>query len=56
MIREKVVTIVENEYINDLRKIKETIKSNRNKAMFVVNSTMITTYYQIGTIINERKE
>ncbi|MDE7106367.1 MAG: hypothetical protein K2O22_04290, partial [Anaeroplasmataceae bacterium] len=25
------------------------------KAMVVVNSTMILTYYQIGTIINQRK-
>ena len=46
----------QNEYFNDLAKIKETIKENRNKAMVVVNSAMIITYYQIGTIINQRKE
>lgn len=46
---------LEQAYLNDLRKIKETIKENRNKAMVVVNSAMIITYYQIGTIINERK-
>ena len=40
----------------DLAKIKETITENRNKAMVVVNSAMIITYYQIGTIINQRKE
>ena len=43
------------EYFNDLVKIKETIAENRNKAMVVVNSAMILTYYQIGTIINQRK-
>ena len=46
----------QNEYFNDLAKIKETIIENRNKAMVVVNSAMIITYYQIGTIINKRKE
>ena len=44
------------EYFDDLIKIKETITENRNKAMVVVNSAMIITYYQIGTIINQRKE
>ena len=42
-------------YLDDLQKIKETITENRNKAMVVVNSAMIMTYYEIGTIINERK-
>ena len=45
----------QNEYFNDLAKIRETITENRNKAMVVVNSAMIITYYQIGTIINQRK-
>ena len=45
----------QNEYFSDLAKIKETITENRNKAMVVVNSAMIITYYQIGTIINQRK-
>ena len=45
----------QNEYFDDLTKIKETITENRNKAMVVVNSAMIITYYQIGTIINQRK-
>ncbi len=44
------------DYFNDLNKIKETIKQNQNKAMVYVNSQMIMTYYQIGTIINKRKE
>ena len=35
------------EYFKDLEKIKETIVENRNKAMVVVNSAMIITYYQI---------
>ncbi len=46
---------LEKEYFNDLQKIKETIKQNQNKAMVYVNSQMILTYYQIGTIINQRK-
>lgn len=45
----------QNEYFKDLAKIKETIRENRNKAMVVVNSAMIITYYQIGLIINQRK-
>ena len=45
----------QNEYFNDLAKIKKTITENHSKAMVVVNSAMIITYYQIGTIINQRK-
>lgn len=45
----------EKEYLDDLLKIKETINENRNKAMVVVNSAMIITYYRIGEIINKRK-
>ena len=51
----KEITIIEIDYLNDLKQIKETIRSNQNKAMVVVNSTMIMTYYEIGTIINQRK-
>ena len=47
--------ILETSYLNDLQEIKETIKENRYKALVVVNSAMIITYYKIGTIINERK-
>ena len=47
---------VEKSYLMDLAKIKETIRENRYQALVVVNSTMIMTYYKIGTIINERKE
>jgi predicted nuclease of restriction endonuclease-like (RecB) superfamily len=42
-------------YMEDLKRIKETIRINQNKAMVYVNSQMIITYYQIGTIINKRK-
>ena len=42
-------------YMEDLKKIKETIRINQNKAMVYVNSQMMITYYQIGTIINKRK-
>ena len=47
--------ILEKNYFEDLQKIKDTIKENQYKAMVVVNSSMILTYYQIGTIINQRK-
>ena len=47
--------ILETDYFNDLNKIKETIRQNQNKAMVYANSQMILTYYEIGTIINERK-
>ena len=47
--------IIEKDYFNDLKKIKETIRINQNKAMVYVNSQMIITYYEIGTIINKRK-
>ena len=48
--------LIEKDYIFDLQKIKETIKNNQNKAMVIVNRQMIITYYQIGTIINQRKK
>ena len=47
--------IIEKEYFEDLNKIKETIKTNQNKAMVVVNTSMIMNYYEIGVIINQRK-
>ena len=47
--------ILDKDYLYDLNKIKETIRDNQNKAMVVVNSAMIMTYYEIGTIINQRK-
>lgn len=55
MIKTKKITIIEKDYLTDLNKIKETIRTNQNKAMVVVNSAMIMTYYEIGTIINQRK-
>ena len=54
-MKENQIKLIENDYINDLNQIKETIRQNRNKAMMVVNSAMILTYYQIGAIINKRK-
>ena len=47
--------VINSDYIDDLNKIKETIKQNQNKAMVIVNSAMIMTCYEIGTIINSRK-
>ena len=47
--------IINNDYLNDLQRIKETIRNNQNKAMIIVNSAMIMIYYEIGTIINQRK-
>ena len=55
MIKDDKNEIIEKNYLLDLADIKETIRINRNKAMIVVNSAMIMTYYQIGTIINKRK-
>lgn len=55
MIKTKEITIIDKDYLIDLNKIKETIKTNQSKAMIVVNSAMILTYYEIGTIINQRK-
>lgn len=48
----KEENIIEKECFDDLKKIKETIKSNQSKAMFVVNTSMIINYYEIGVIIN----
>ena len=47
--------LINKDYLEDLNKIKETIRTNQNKAMVIVNSAMIMTYYEIGTIINKRK-
>ena len=55
MIKEKEITIIEKDYISDLKQIKATIRANQHRAMIIVNSTMILTYYEIGTIINQRK-
>jgi len=55
MNNEEKKDILENDYLLDLSNIKETIRQNRNKAMIVVNSAMIMTYYEIGSIINKRK-
>ena len=55
MIKDKEMIIIEKDYLNDLQKIKETIRTNQNQSMVVVNSAMIMTYYEIGTIINQRK-
>ena len=49
-------TILEESYLEDLDKIKQTIRENQNKVMVVANQGMIITYYQIGTIINKRKK
>ena len=55
MSKTKEITILEKDYLEDLNKIKDTIRTNQAKAMVVVNSAMIMTYYEIGRIINERK-
>lgn len=48
--------IIEKDFLNDLEEIKRTIQTNRNKTLYAVNSAMIITYYQIGTIINQRQK
>ena len=55
MIKEQDNEVIEKDYFKDLQEIKEAIRTNQNKAMVVVNSAMIMTYYEIGTIINKRK-
>ena len=55
MIKEKEIIIIEKDYLKDLQKIKDTIKHSQNKAMVIVNKTMVIAYYEIGTIINQRK-
>ena len=55
MVKVKENTIIEKDYFIDLQNIKETIRNNQNKAMVVVNIAMIMTYYEIGTMINQRK-
>ncbi len=55
MIKEQENEVIEKDYFEDLQEIKETIRTNQNKAMVIVNSVMIMTYYEIGTIINKRK-
>ena len=55
MIKEQENEVIEKDYFKDLQEIKQAIRTNQNKAMVVVNSAMIITYYEIGTIINKRK-
>ena len=55
MIKEQENEVIEKDYFKDLQEIKEAIRTNQNKAMVIVNRTMIMTYYEIGTIINKRK-
>ena len=55
MIKEKNSEVFEKDYFKDLQEIKEAIRTNQNKTMVIVNSAMIMTYYEIGTIINKRK-
>ena len=54
-LKQKSNDFLKKDYLGDLQKIKETIRQNQNKAMVYVNSQMILTYYEIGTIINKRK-
>lgn len=51
----KETIIIEQEYLIELQKIKNTISQNQNKAIKVVNTASIINNYEIGTIINERK-
>ena len=55
-ITKEEITIIEKEYFKDLQEIKEIIKRNRNKAMVIVNSAMIISYYETGVVINKRKK
>ena len=55
MIKERNNELIDKDYFKDLQEIKKAIRTNQNKAIVVVNSAMIMTYYEIGTIINKRK-
>ena len=55
MIKERNNELIDKDYFKDLQEIKEAIRTNQNKTMVIVNSAMIMTYYEIGTIINKRK-
>ena len=55
MIKEQENEVIEKDYFHNSQEIKEAIRTSQNKAMVIVNSTMIMTYYEIGTIINKRK-
>ena len=46
---------IEKEYLLELQRIKNTIENNQKKAIVIVNTAAIINYYEIGTIINERK-
>ena len=52
----KTMNEIEKGYLDDLNKIKETIRESQTQTLLVVNSALIITYYKIGTLINERKE
>ena len=54
MVKTKEITIIEKDYLSDLNKIKETIKTNQAKAMVVVNSAMIMTYLSNVKLSEER--
>ena len=55
MNKEQEMKIIEQDYLKELQRIKDTIKQNQNKAMIIVNSAVIINYYEVGTIINEKK-
>ena len=48
MIKEQENEVIEKDYFKDLQEIKEAIRTNQNKAMVIVNSTMIMTYYAVS--------
>lgn len=55
MIKEEKTTVIEKNYLSDLKIIKDTIKKAQYRALVKVNSEMIMTFYNIGTIINKNK-
>ena len=44
------------EYLNEKTEIQYTLKRNQSNALIEANKAMIMTYYEIGTLINNRKE
>lgn len=56
MNNDKETFIIEKEYIHDLDKIKSSIQSGQAKSKTIHHTSLLSSYYQIGTILNQRKQ
>ncbi|MDY5982255.1 MAG: hypothetical protein SPJ17_00945 [Anaeroplasma sp.] len=55
MSKTKEITILEKDYLEDLNRIKDTIRTNQAKAMVVVNSAMIMTIMKLVELSMKEK-